>query len=69
LKRKIKGFQRFERRESCRRHAPFGGAPIASLDLGSNGAAQKGLLGPLFLPGRLKEDRQRLFQLRETQLL
>jgi hypothetical protein len=57
LKSKIKGFQRFERWQTCGTHAPFGGAPIASLDLGSNRAAEKGFIGPLFLPGRLKEDR------------
>jgi len=57
LKGKIKGFQRFERRQTCCAHAPFGGAPIASLDLGRKRAAEKGLIGPLLLPGRLKERR------------
>src|SRR5436190_17811604 len=55
LKGKIEGFQRFERRQARRGHAPFRGAPVASLDFGRNGAAEKGLIGPLLLPGRLKE--------------
>ena len=57
LKGKLKGFQRFERRQASRAHAPLGGAPSASLDLGSNRAAEKGFIGPLFLPSRLIEGR------------
>src|SRR5438128_6923106 len=55
LKGKIKGFQRFEYRQARRGHAPLCSATVASLDLGRNGAAEKGLIGPLLVPGRLKE--------------
>src|SRR2546421_8470060 len=63
LKGKIKGLQSLDRRQACCRHAPFRCALIAPLNLSSNRAVEKQLVGPLFLPCCLKERGQGLLQL------
>src|SRR5712692_6778453 len=55
LKGKIKSLQGFEGGQARSGHPSFRCAPVAPLDLGSNRAAQERLVGPLLLPGRLKE--------------